>query len=347
MALPLSLFRRQSVLSCPPVSPGKQPQDEPVERPCARTFGPVPSRRFGQSLGLNTIPPKTCTYSCVYCQVGRTNHLTTKRKSFCDPGELYADVRAAVEHLQQHGQKVDYLTFVPDGEPTLDSGLGTQLELVAPLGIPRAVISNASLIFREDVRGDLAKADRVSVKIDAVRHDAWRRIDRPHGDLRLEEILDGVLQFAREYQGELDTETMLVEGMNDSTDDLLPLATFLGLVSPRRAYLSVPIRPPAEEGIVGPDETGLVQAFQILSSSVEHVEVIAGFEGNSFASTGDVRADLLSITAVHPLRVDQVEALLQRSNATWDVVEWLIRQERLREVEYGGHRFIVRRFCHR
>ncbi len=311
------------------------------------TFGPVPSRRFGQSLGLNTIPPKTCTYSCVYCQVGRTNHLTTKRSAYTDPGELYGDVKSALARLRQSGQQVDYFTFVPDGEPTLDSHLGDQLELLRPLGVPRAVITNASLLSREDVRGDLAKADRVSVKVDAVRHDTWWHINRPHGDLRLETILDGVLQFAREFVGELDTETMLVQGMNDSTDDLHPLATFLGLVSPRRAYLSVPVRPPAEEGIVGPDDMGLVQAYEILSSSVEHVEVIAGFEGDSFASTGDARADLLSITAVHPMRIDQVEALLQRSDATWDVVEWLLRQEWLREVEYGGHRFIVRRFSAR
>jgi len=141
-----------------------------------RTFGPVPSRRFGQSLGLNTIPPKTCSYSCIYCQVGRTSHLTTRRAAFCDPGELYADVRLVTTRAEERGERIDYLTFVPDGEPTLDTGLGDQLDLLKPLGLPRAVITNASLLSHSDVRRELARADRVSMKVDAVRHETWRRI---------------------------------------------------------------------------------------------------------------------------------------------------------------------------
>ena len=163
-----------------------------------RTFGPVPSRRFGQSLGLNTIPPKTCTYSCVYCQVGITSRLTLQQERHTDPGELAADVKSVLGKLAETGQHVDYLTFVPDGEPTLDSRLSNQIDMLKPLGIRIAIITNASLLTQPDVRDAVARADRVSVKIDAVRYDTWRAIDRPHGDLRLEEILDGVLQFSRE-----------------------------------------------------------------------------------------------------------------------------------------------------
>ena len=315
--------------------------------PSSPTFGPVPSRRFGQSLGLNTIPAKTCTYSCIYCQVGRTDHLTTERRAWCDPVELYADVSATLASLKQRGERIDYITFVPDGEPTLDSQLGRQLDLLKPLGVPLAVITNSSLLSREDVRRDLVLADRVSEKVDAVRYETWRRIDRPHGHLRLEEVLDGVLEFSRRYSGELDSETMLVDGINDSLEDLMPLATFLGVLQPARAYLSTPIRPPAEEGVTAPDETALVRAYDTLSGSVGHVEMLAGFEGDTFVPAGDIRADLLAITAVHPMRSDQVEALLDRAGATCGVVEWLLRQEKLREVVHNGNRFIIRRFSHR
>ena len=307
-------------------------------------FGPVPSRRFGQSLGINTIPPKTCSYSCVYCQLGRMSRLTVHREPHCDPGELLGDVRSTLRKLAEKGEQVDYLTFVPDGEPTLDSRLGDQLDLLRPTGIPLAVITNASLLSDGDVRQDLARADRVSVKLDAVRYETWRRIDRPHGDLRFEDVLDGVLQFAREFKGELDTETMLVKGMNDSPDDLKPLAAFLEWLKPRRSYISIPIRPPAVGGVLPPGEDVLVRAYEILSGSVEQVELLIGFEGTTFASTGDAEADLLAITSVHPMRSDQVEAFLEKAGSGWETVEWMVRQEKLQEVAFGDHRFFIRRF---
>lgn len=307
-----------------------------------RTFGPVPSRRFGQSLGLNTIPPKTCTYSCVYCQLGATSRLTLQREPHCDPGELAADVKAVFERLADTRQRVDYLTFVPDGEPTLDSGLSQQIDMLRPLGVPIAVITNGSLLAREDVREAAAKADRVSVKVDAVRHKSWQGVARPHGDLKLEEVLDGILQFARIYQGELHTETMLCDELNDSTTDVHPLAVFLEALDPRRSYLAVPTRPPAVAGVRAPSEDAIVQAYGIVSSSVAEVELLTGYEGDAFASTGDLEADLLAIMSVHPMRADQVEALLARSGETWDMVEWLVRQEKLREVGFAGRRFYIR-----
>lgn len=317
-----------------------------MQQAWSRTFGPVPSRRFGRSLGLNTIPPKTCSYSCVYCQVGQTDHLTVRRERHCDPGELLADVRRVLRSLGERGERVDYLTFVPDGEPTLDAGLGDQLRLLRPLGVPLAVITNASLLSREDVRRDLMLAERVSVKVDSVRQQSWRRIDRPHGDLRLELVLDGIVQFRREYPEEMDTETMLVDGCNDSDDDLRPLAAFLEHISPRRAYIAIPTRPPAVAGIRAAAEEAIVRAYETLSASAPQVELLTGWEGTAFAASGDARADLLAITAVHPMRADQVGTLLQRCGASWEVVEWLVRQRSLREVSYGGHLFYLRRLTH-
>jgi wyosine [tRNA(Phe)-imidazoG37] synthetase (radical SAM superfamily) len=259
---------------------------------------------------------------------------------------LLAGVSAVVRQLKVRGERIDYLTFVPDGEPTLDIGLGDQLRLLRTLGIPLAVITNASLLSREDVRSDLAGADRVSVKVDAVRHESWRRIDRPHGDLRLETVLDGILQFSRSFTGELDTETMLVDGMNDSDADIRPLAAFLQQVKPARSYVSIPTRPPAVAGVQPASEHSLVRAYETLAAAVPQVELLTGYEGTSFASTGDARADILAITAVHPMRSDQVDAVLDKCGATRDVVEWLVRQQTLTRVDYGGQCFYLRRLNH-
>jgi len=131
-------------------------------------FGPVPSRRLGQSLGINNIPPKICTYSCVYCQLGRTAKMQVKRKEFYRPEKLANDVEARIEILRGKEEPVDYLTFVPDGEPTLDVNMDREIELLKHVGVKVAVITNASLIWDADVRETLSKADWVSLKVDAV-----------------------------------------------------------------------------------------------------------------------------------------------------------------------------------
>ena len=306
-------------------------------------FGPVPSRRLGQSLGINNIPPKRCTYACIYCQLGPTLKMQVERQAFYDPDSLAQEVQRKVEQVRAAGEAIDYLSFVPDGEPTLDLNLGREIELLRPLGIPIAVISNSSLVGREDVRQALLQADWVSLKVDAVQEETWHKVDRPHGSLRLEAILDGALQFAASYQGELTTETMLVAGVNDGQDHLTEVAEFLARLQPAIAYLAVPTRPPAEEWVHPPAEEALNHAYQILSQKVERVEYLIGYEGNAFASTGKVAEDLLSITAVHPMRQEAVDRVLARAGADGSMVRRLVAEGQLVEVEYRGDRFYVRK----
>jgi len=318
---------------------------EETEDHSMMTFGPVPSRRLGQSLGINNIPPKICSYACVYCQLGRTPHMSIKRQPFYRPETLADRVRTRVEEVRAAGETIDYLCFVPDGEPTLDLNLGHEIELLRPLGIDIGVISNASLIWREDGRADLMGADWVSLKIDSVSEAVWRRIDRPHGKLELASILEGIVAFAESFRGRLVTETMLVEGLNDGAQLLEDLAHFLVKVQPEIAYLSVPTRPPAEPGVKAPDEAGITRAWSILSNRLRTVECLTGSEGDAFFSTGRIEEDLLSITSVHPMRLEAVRVLLAQSGADWSVVQDLVDQGHLIQTEFGGETFFVRRLA--
>jgi len=308
-------------------------------------FGPVPSRRLGRSLGINHIPPKVCTYSCVYCQVGRTDRLQARRRPFYEPEEVWQAVHDKVEWANGAGEAIDYLSFVPDGEPTLDIHLGRMIALLRPLGRPIAVISNASLIGREDVRADLLGADWVSLKVDTVEEEVWRRINRPHRRLQLATILEGALEFARLFRGTLTTETMLVAGLNDGRRQIEALARFLARLRPASAYLSVPTRPPAEGWVRPPTEEALVRAYQILGEALGRVELLVGYEGNAFAATGNVEDDLLSITAVHPMRREAVEEMLARAGADWATVQRLIERGALVRIDYEGRTFFARRLA--
>ena len=212
-------------------------------------FGPVPSRRFGRSLGINNIPPKVCTYSCIYCQVGRTINMQVGRRAFYEPEKIQQAVQEKVENVTKAGEHIDYLTFVPDGEPTLDVNLGREIDLLKPLGIKIAVISNGSLLLRRDVCEDLRKADLVSLKIDAATPRSWHTINRPSTSLHLPEILDGALEFAKTYNGKLVTETMLIRHVNHYENQIIEIADFLAELKPYKAYLSIPTRPPALEWV--------------------------------------------------------------------------------------------------
>jgi len=308
-------------------------------------FGPVPSRRLGRSLGINNIPPKICTYACVYCQLGRTLTMRVDRQAFYKQEKVIRAVRDKVTKARASGEAIDYLTFVPDGEPTLDLNLPAEISALRELDIPIAVISNASLIWREDVRDNLMGADWVSLKVDAVRVPTWRRISRPHGSLDLHKILGGIRAFSGVFEGELATETMLVKGVNDDEANLRETARFLGEIQPKVAYLAIPTRPPAEEWVRPAQEDQIHQAYHLFKEQVDRVELLVGYEGNAFASTGDAEQDLLSITAVHPMREDAVEQLLEKAGSNWGLVENLTRQDKLVELSYDGRRFYLRRIA--
>ncbi len=308
-----------------------------------RVFGPVPSRRLGRSLGINNIPPKICSYSCVYCQLGRSLSMVNHRGEYYDPEELGKEVLDAIQCLAQNNERVDYLTVVPDGEPTLDQNLGRLIDLLKTSGVKVAVITNSTLIDDPEVRRDLSKADLVSIKVDAVDQKTWKKIDRPYGRIDLENILSGIKTFAGEFGGEILTETMLVKDLNDDPDNCQKTAAYLASINPDRVYLSIPTRPPAENWVTPPTAENLNFAFQIFQGAGLNVEYLIGYEGNEFAFTGNIEQDLLSITSVHPMREDAVEEFLGRAGGKMEIIEEMLLDGRLVASEYQNKRFYLRK----
>jgi len=306
-------------------------------------YGPVPSRRLGHSLGINNIPPKICSYSCVYCQLGNTINMQVERQTFYDPKKMVQATKEKVRQIKEKGDPIDYLAFVPDGEPTLDANLGSEIDLLKSLDIKIAVITNASLLWREDVRHDLQKADWVSLKVDTVSEEIWRAMNRPHKLLNLSVTLDGMIKFANTFKGELTTESMLIQDINDNDGEIERIASFLAQLKPTKAYLAIPIRPPATRTITAAGEHALNKAYQIFSKRVSSVEYLIGYEGNAFAFTGNVENELLGITSVHPMREEAVIELLKKADSSWGVVEKLISDDSLLEVEYQRKKFYMRR----
>ena len=307
-------------------------------------FGPVPSRRLGRSLGVNNIPPKLCSYSCVYCQLGPTRRTTIDRCALRAPEQVFAAVAEAVRRADDAAEPIDYITFVADGEPTLDLRLGEAIDRLRPLDKRIAVISNASLLSLRPVRKALGRADWVSLKIDAADEPTWRAVNRPDARLAFDEIREGMRTFARAYRGILATESLLVRGANDEPEHVDRLARLAASLGPSIAYLAVPTRPPAEAWVQRPTEATLAAAFWRFGRELPRVELLTGYEGDAFASTGDPREDLLAITAVHPVREDAAHAVLERAGASPDLLARMVADGELVRLHHNGHSFYLRRF---
>lgn len=319
-------------------STGRGREENPVI-----TFGPIPSRRLGRSLGVNHIPWKACSYSCLYCQVGPTMHLRAERQTFLASTQVVDAVARKVDECRAAGEAIDYISFVPDGEPTLDQNIGAHIRGLASIGIPIAVITNASLLWMPEVRADLAAANLVSVKVDTTRPETWHRLNRPHGELELERVLDGIRAFAKEYRGELMSDTMLVDAMNDDEESVTGVADFLSGIAPSRACLGVPTRPPARPNLAPASELALLRAHEIMSARLPRVDMLSKYEVGAFARTGDPVEDLMAILAVHPMRVTTARAYLRDGGVDPALLDQLAGDGRVDQVEYRGDAFVVRR----
>ncbi|MBL7183402.1 MAG: radical SAM protein [Anaerolineae bacterium] len=286
-------------------------------------YGPVPSRRLGQSLGVDPIPFKTCNYNCVYCQLGRTTPLTNERRDFFPREGILAQVRDALER-HQPGQ-IDYVTFIGQGEPTLCASLGWLIRQVKALtDIPVAVLTNGALLFQAEVREELAAADVVMPTLDAANQEAFRQINRPWPRFRIAEIIEGMAAFQRMFKGQLWMEVMLVKGLNDDEVTLLGIRDALARIRPDRVQINVPIRPPAEPWVEIPDDGAVERVTAILG---EATEVVAPYEGHfDLSGFADVAEAILAIIRRHPMRQRRLVETLD-GWAPGEVEETLARLE--------------------
>jgi wyosine [tRNA(Phe)-imidazoG37] synthetase (radical SAM superfamily) len=305
-------------------------------------FGPISSRRLGKSLGINNIvAQKICSYSCVYCQIGHTKNKICLRQAFYNPDVLIKEVETHLNRIDREHMP-DYLTFVSNGEPTLDMNLGMEIRSLKKFNIPVAVITNSSLLHDKHVQADLMEADWVSLKIDAITPDTWKKINRPADELNFDGIFEGIKSFVINYKGQLNTETMLIKDYNDSTIELKKMASFIAILKPAKAYISIPIRPPAIKEIESVNEKFLNSVWQIFHKEHIQTEFLTGFEGKKTGFTGNAIEDILNITAVHPLREDTMDELLKQEKTDHSLIDTLVMQDLIKVINYNGKKYYVR-----
>jgi wyosine [tRNA(Phe)-imidazoG37] synthetase (radical SAM superfamily) len=266
-------------------------------------FGPVPSRRLGRSLGIDTIPLKTCNWNCVYCQLGRTIPLTNERREYIPAEDILFEAEQVLRSLK--AEEIDWVTFVGSGEPTLHNRIGWLIRQIKSLtDKPVAVITNGSLLYLPEVREELSAADAILPTLDAGNAKLYRKINRPHRDNSFERLINGLLAFRKEYSGKLWVEVMLVHGMNDTEKTLHEITDILEQVHPDEVHINLPTRPPVETWVQPPDEEGLMRALAILGKVAR---VVHPAEGSFDLSGSENIVDaIVGIITRHPMREEEL-----------------------------------------
>ena len=297
-------------------------------------FGPVPSRRLGKSLGIDTIPLKTCNWNCVYCQLGRSVPLTNERKEYVPSDEILSEIEQALT-VHKPGE-IDWVTFVGSGEPLLHAKMGWLIQQVKRMTkLPVAVITNGSLLYLPEVRQELIPADAVLPTLDAGTAELYRKINRPHPEITFERLVDGLISFRKEYKGNLWVEVMLLDRLNDSSEALWEIAKILQTVKPDAIHINLPTRPPAETWVKTPHPEGLIQAMAIFGYIAEVVHPAEeNFDLSGYNNPVDA---IISIISRHPMSQDQLEKTLGR---------WCPGQtsQVLADLEASGQVQVVNRF---
>ena len=306
-------------------------------------FGIVPSRRLGQSLGISPILKKTCNFSCIYCQLGRTLKYTKKRRLFFKVQDIIQELE---EYLTQVSEsEYDIITIVGDGEPTLYEELGEIIKQIKKIqNKPVAVISNGSLMADEQVRKELTFADVVLLNFDSWNAESFKKINRPLKSIDFKARYEGYKKFREEFSGILYLEVMLVKGINDNIENLTKISALIKDIHPNIVFVNVPVRPPAESWVKIPDEQNIIKAREILSAHRMDYLPVGGFTS---LQNNPINA-VLDIIGRHPMREEDIETFLNGRNIQdleeieklkKEIISELESNPQVQEISYGSTRF--------
>ena len=237
-------------------------------------FGPVPSRRLGKSLGLDMVAPKTCNMNCVFCECGVTREFVTERKSYINIEEAKKEI---IDFLKT--SKPDCITFSGDGEPTLSRDLGEMINWIKDnTDVKVVVITNSALLYDKKVRDEISRADIIIPTINSAVDITFKKINRPQKNISADMIKEGIKLLGEEFKGKIYLETFIIEGINDSEEELLKLAEFLQNVKYTKMQLNKLDRPGTEKWVLpaSPERLEYIKNY-LEGKGLHNVEVLGKF----------------------------------------------------------------------
>ena len=298
-------------------------------------YGPVPSRRLGFSLGIDIIPFKICSLSCIYCQLGPTTKKTIHKKEYFSLSEILSQIKKKLSS----GQRIDYITFSGSGEPTLNKILEKLIrEIKKFTSIPVAVLTNGTLLSQKSTREALMDADLVIPSLDAATQEIFVKVNRPHSSLKLEEIIEGLRKLRQEFKGSIWLEIVLVKGVNDSPSHISKLKEAIAKIKPDKVQLNTVIRPPAEKYARPLSLKDLEKIKKIFG---KNCEIIVEFFREAQKSTSEnLEGAILSLIQRRPVTLAEISASLGKGkNEIMKSLDSLLEEGKIQSVIHKGLKY--------
>ena len=266
-------------------------------------FGPVPSRRFRRSLGVDLTPFKTCSLDCVFCQLGRTTKKTVHRQEYVPTDSVLAEL---AEWLERDGQ-ADYITLSGSGEPTLHSGFGKVLEFIrSKTTIPAVLLTNGTMLQFREVREAAACANVVKVSLSAWNQASYGWVNRPHQQLQFDQLVKGQKDFRAQFKGQLWMEIFLLAGINSMPADVSKIADHAKKIGPDRIQLNTAVRPPAEDFVTPLSEERMQELPHLFHPTAE---IIAEFRAKLASHIQANQETIFSMLQRRPCTADQIAGI--------------------------------------
>ncbi|MDM7987749.1 MAG: radical SAM protein [Smithella sp.] len=309
---------------------------------CKYIYGPVPSRRLGRSLGVDLVPFKTCTYDCIYCQLGQTTNKTIQRRDYV----AIDDVMKELKDKLDSGMICDYISLAGSGEPTLHSGIGDLIEKIKTMtNIPVAVITNGSLLYLPEVREALMCADLVLPSLDVGDEQLFQYVNRPHSDLSLDQMVKGLTDFSKIFTGQIWLEVLLLGGVTGIQSEVEKIASIVKFIHPAKVQLNTVYRPPAEETAFPLTVEQLIALKSIFSAEVDIIDRSKQIETPIPEQPTVTDGDIIALLARRPCTiVDIASGLGMHVNEVMKRMEKLVEADKVNCIVTRKRNYYTKRY---
>ena len=300
-------------------------------------FGPVPSRRLGLSLGVDILPKKTCNMDCIYCEIGRGKGQVNKRDFYTDEEEILKELE---DFLRNEKRAIDCVTITASGEPTLHKGLKSIIEGAKKISEkPVVVLTNASLSWMDEVGEALSLCDLVLPSLDTANEKTFRKINRPHPEIKIERIIDGLIELRKEIKGEMWLECLFVRGINDTHEEIQALKEAISRINPHKIQLNTVVRPPSEDFSHPVSKRRLFEIKEILGN---RAEVIVDFEKKMEEGSEIIlESEIVDTIKRRPLTMKDIRTIFGRFKRSQGVLENLLAKGIIQKNKVNGKSFFV------
>ena len=288
-------------------------------------FGPVPSRRLGLSLGIDILPKKTCNMNCIYCEIGKTDKVTNEVKSYSSWKDIFNELK---NYLKNRKNQIDCITFTASGEPTLHKDLNKLIKATKQITKkPIIILTNSSLVNNKEVFSSLIEANLVLPSLDAATEKCFKKINRPHPDLKIRDIIDGLSKLKKEMKGEMWLEILFVKGINDNKKELIALKEAISKIAPDKIQLNTVTRPPAEEFARPVSENELINIKEFLGNNAE---IIVDFKAKILeGSQVIIESEILDTLKRRPLSIEDFNELFGNIKNSQKIIDKLLSNRKI------------------